>query len=149
MPENDTQSVDTNVRKKDPELLAKLVVRDRKQFKESALAAGYSLSLACRGLARAMECSSAIATAVENENNRLIADLKALKPISVQRLYDEIVNPRSSMGIKAIELAGRFKETDWWVRNAELQVGVFTQIGDSGSGEAINTITQYKEEDEE
>ena len=112
----------------DPEILARLVIRENKPFKHSAIQAGYSAALAGRGLGFAINCSAAIATAVEKETKRLSANLAALKPIAIQRLYDEIVREDSAGGLKAIEIAGRFKETDWFVRSVDVQVGVFAAI---------------------
>lgn len=126
-------------------LLAQMVVREGKAFRESALAAGYSLTVAESGLKRLMERTKPVADAIRRESERLLT-LDKLKPLAVARLYSEITNPRSSNGIKAIELAGRFKETDWWVRNVDVQVGVMAVLGDNAPLAAgADAITQYEE----
>lgn len=112
-------------------LLAKMVITEGKTFKEGALAAGYSVSVAARGLKALMDDSKPVAEAVRRESERLMT-LDKLKPLAVARLYSEITNPKSSQGIKAIELAGRFKETDWFVRNTDINIGVFTALGEAG-----------------
>jgi len=117
---------------KDPQTLAKMVIREGKPFKESALACGYTESIAIRGLKALMVYSKPVAEAVRKETEGMIS-LDRLKPLAVKRLHDEIVNPKSSLGMKAIELAGRFKENDWFVRNAEMSIGVFAQLGEAGT----------------
>ena len=116
---------------KDPKTLARMVIRESKSFKESALACGYTQSIAGRGLKALIAESSVVAKAFEEETKSFIT-LEKLKPLAIRRLHDEIVNPKSSLGIKAIELAGRFKETDWYVRNAEVNIGVFAALGELG-----------------
>lgn len=125
-------------------LLAKMVIREGKSFKDSAIAAGYSASVACRGLKALVADSKPVADAIRRETESFIT-LDRLKPLAVRRLHDEIVNPKSSLGIKAIEVAGRFKETDWFVRNAEVNIGVFTALGEAGP--AIDAVaTEIPEE---
>ena len=126
------------------ELLARMVVREGKSFKESALAAGYSASVAAAGLKKLVGHSAPAAEAIKRESDRFIS-LDKLKPLAVQRLHAEITNPRSSMGMKAIELAGRFKETDWFVRNSEVQVGIAVALGENNAPE-VNAIEAYQEE---
>lgn len=46
--------------------------------------------------------------------------------------------------MKAIELAGRFKETDWWVRNADVQIGIFGSLAEAAPAE--NVIDEYQDE---
>jgi hypothetical protein len=124
-------------RVKNPELLAKLVIAEGKPFYSSALAAGYSPGVAARGLKALCAYSSSASEAIRRESERLIS-LDRLKPLAVQRLHAEIVNPKSSLGIKAIELAGRFKETDWFVRQTDVQIGVFAALGEAGP--AIDSV---------
>lgn len=144
---SELENTTSAVRVKNPEMLARMVIREGKSFKESALAAGYSISLASRGLGFAVGCSAAIASAVERESAQLTVGLDKLKPLAIRRLHDEIVNPKSSLGIKAIEVAGRFKETDWFVRNAEVNVGVFAALGEAGP--AIDAVASVIPESEE
>jgi len=117
----------------DYKLLARMVIREGKTFKESALAAGYSESVAVSGLKRLVADSSPAADAIRKESEAFIT-LDRLKPLAVQRLWSEITDPKSSLGIKAIEIAGRFKETDWFVKSGgEVSIGVFAQLSEAGS----------------
>jgi hypothetical protein len=130
---------------KDPKLLARLVLREGKSFKASALAAGYTQSTADKGHKWLCSVSGEASAAFQAETASLTAQrLVDLKPMAVKRLQDEIANPKSVAGMKAIELAGRFKENDWFVRNADVQVGVMAVLGDAQAAEsAKNSITSY------
>lgn len=112
----------------DHALCARLVIREGKSFRESALQAGYSEAQADKGLRAVMSGSTLLTDAVNLEYRKLTVSIDQLKPLAVTRLYREIADPESSNGIKAIEVAGRFKETDWFVRNSETNLGIFTQI---------------------
>ena len=129
----------------DYDLLAKLVVIEGKPFKSSALAAGYSMSVAASGLKRLVETSGPVAEAIRRASDSLYVGLDKLKPLAVKRLYEEIINPKSANGMKAIELAGRFKETDWFVRNAEVSLGVFMALGENPPDAASAAIEAYVE----
>lgn len=111
-------------------LLAKLLVRDGKSFMQSALDAGYSRSIATKGLAHMLQNSSPFAEAYNRERSTIAITLDSLKPLAIKRLHSEIANDKSPHGMKAIELAGRFKEADWFVRNADAAVGVFVALGE-------------------
>jgi hypothetical protein len=54
-----------------------------------------------------------------------------LKPLALTRLYSEITDPTSNNAMRAIEIAGRFKETDWFVRHSETNVGIFATLIES------------------
>lgn len=113
---------------KDYALLARMIVCEGKTFKDSALAAGFSDAVARTSLRLLMSQSSLVSSAIRAEWDRVNASVEQLKPMAITRLYREIADPESSAGMKAIELAGRFKETDWFVRSSETNIGVFTAI---------------------
>ncbi len=137
----DVESRVTAQTKPDPATLARMVLREGKTFKDSALGAGYSLSVANAGLKVLLATSKRVSDAFRIESEKVSISLDKLKPLAVNRLYQEIINPDSSNGMKAIELAGRFKETDWFVRNAEVTLGVFLGLGEQ-SPEAGKTDLQ-------
>jgi len=68
------------------------------------------------------------------------------RKIAKNRLTKAVVEGRSSNVAREIELLGRFKEHDWWVRSAEVQVGVFSAIMEPHPD--LN-IDAYKEEEED
>ena len=129
---------------KDPDRLAVMVLKEGKTFVYSAVQCGYSLNSAKKGQAWLIAHSKPVADAFRRVTASLALSLDKLKPLAVRRLHDEIINPKSSLGIKAIELAGRFKETDWFVRNVDVQIGVFASLGERSPAE--DTLETYKDE---
>jgi len=130
---------------KNPELLVRMVMREGKTFQESALAAGYGQSTSKKGLNYLARVSSAVSEAIERESAQLSASLAnsdRLKPMAVKRLLAEITDLRRPAGIKAIELLGRFKETDWWIRNVDVQIGIFQSLAET-SDPASNALDSY------
>lgn len=127
-------------------LLARLVIREGKPFKPSAIEAGYAATTAHRSLSVLMSESTYVSQAIKAEYDRLQTNVSALKPMAITRLFREIVNPDSgSNGLKAIELAGRFKECDWFVRHSEQNLGVFIAIADNPPSDALSKIADYKD----
>jgi len=92
-----------------------------------------------------MAQSQLVATAIKRESAAITTDIHALKPLAITRLYREIVDVESSNGIKAIELAGRFKETDWFVRSSESNLGVFIALTENAPSDAITVADEYKD----
>lgn len=126
-------STTSDGRIKDPQKLARMVIREGKTFVFSAMECGYAKSTAEQGQSYLIRASKQVADAFQKETESVMNEITVdkLKPLAVKRLHAEIVNPRSNQGMKAIELAGRFKETDWFVRAGEVNIGVFTQISES------------------
>src|SRR6266851_1632098 len=112
-------------------LLARMMIREGKTFRDSAIAAGYSESVAGRGLRALMADSEPLAEAIRREEKNISVNMDRLKPLAINRLYHEILNPASNNGMKAIELAGKFKETDWFVRQSETNLGILINMGDA------------------
>ena len=134
-------------RKKDNALLAKLVLRDGKPFHWSALQAGYSTSAARRGLKWTLEHSPQFAAAYKQESSLSLITAERLKPLVMRALHDELSNPRSSQRMKAVELTGRLKELDMWVRNIDTAVGVFVALGERKEAitQQADVIEQYQD----
>jgi hypothetical protein len=130
---------------KDAKLLARLVVLEGKPFKSSAIAAGYAAATAHKGQKWLCGVSADVSTAFAAETSALTTRrLTELKPLAVKRLQAEIADPKSVAGMKAIELAGRFKENDWFVKSGDVQVGVMAVLGDSQAlDSAKNNIQAY------
>src|SRR5213082_544879 len=112
----------------DHALAARMLIREGKPWRECALAAGYAESVAMRGLRQVMAESSSLTDAIKAEEKRINVSMDRLKPLAINRLYHEILNAHSSNGMKAIELAGRFKETDWFVRQSETNIGILLNL---------------------
>ena len=90
-----------------------------------------------------MASSSPLSEAIRKEWEYLQSDITKLKPVAVSRLYREIAAPDSPNAMKAIELAGRFKETDWFVRNTDIQLGVLVNLGEQSP--APDNLETFKE----
>ena len=73
------------------------------------------------------------------------------RKIAKHRLAKAVVEGRSSNVAREIELLGRFKEHDWWVRASDVQVGIFAQLCDPEMGrilaEAEKTMAAYVDAD--
>ena len=95
------------------------------------LEAGYSETVAKQGPKFMLRHSVGLRDAFE-EASKLHLRPEQLKALAVYRLFQEIVNPKSRCGIKAIEVLGKMKECDWFVHGSDLQVGVFAAISDPG-----------------
>jgi len=108
--------------------LARLVITERKPFRTSAVACGFSESVADHGMKALLRDSQVFRDAVNAEWQKICASVDRLKPVAVARLYTEIADIESPYGIRAIEIAGKFKETDWFVRNSETNIGIFAQM---------------------
>jgi hypothetical protein len=92
-----------------------------------------------------MQVSTPVSDAIRRETNAMIVSLDRLKPLAVNRLYHEIINLKSPNAMRAIELAGRFKETDWFVRNSEVQLGVFVGIAEEKPNLNVEDMKSVKE----
>lgn len=124
----------------DHALIARLMIREGKPWKESALAGGYAESVATRGIRAVMASSQSLSDAIRAEEKRIDVSMDRLKPLAINRLYHEILSPTSNNGMKAIELAGRFKETDWFVRQSETNLGILINMHESVPAPEPQTI---------
>jgi hypothetical protein len=127
-------------------LLARRVIREGKPFRHAAIEAGYSQNVADSGLKALMKSSKPVSEAIVRESEGLNLSLDKLKPMAIMRLYREIADIDSSLGIKAIELAGKFKETDWFVRNSDGHMGVFLTVQDQTPDVTLDVLSDYKPE---
>jgi hypothetical protein len=129
----------------DHKLVARMLIREGKSFKESALAGGYSASVAATGLKRLLAASGPFADAYQHETVTVAnSKLNSLKPLVIRRLEASILNLKSADGMKACELAGRFKETDWWVKSsADVQIGILAGL----SVESAPPAEPYKDDE--
>jgi len=125
---------------RDAHLLCTLILKDGKPFYGSALQAGYPRSIARKGLKYLLGSNAEFASIYKHESSRLLLNAEKLRPLALKALYDELSNPRSSQRMKAVELTGRLKELDMWVRNIDTAVGVFVALG-----ERKEAITQQAE----
>jgi len=128
------------------------LLRDGHSWRSACLLSGYSLSAANRGPKNYFEGSPG----VRREFTRLVEE-EAYSPdvtrkIAKNRLTKAVVEGKSSNVAREIELLGRFKEHDWWVRASDVQVGIFGQLCDPEMGrildEAQITMAAYADADD-
>ena len=70
-----------------------------------------------------------------------------LKTLAVHRLAQEIANPKRTDGVKPIEVLGKMKEFNWFVRGPDVQVGIFAALADCQFSEEDNRRLEAYEED--
>lgn len=142
MPETQTEKLPKHRRPKPPNerqmALARGILREGKTFKQSALDVGYSPNVAKQGLAFMRRDVHGIDKAMTAVAQEMIFKPDELHAMSVNRLALDIQRGKSSGLEKAIDTLGRFKIHDWFVRNADVQIGVFASLGESGP--AIDTV---------
>ena len=140
---NDTAQTVVSENGPNPETVARLVVREGKSFYYSALAGGYAETIARRGLKAWLLDSKRCNEAFRRETDKVSAKLDTLKPHAVNRLFYEITDfENGSNGLRAIEIAGKFKETDWFVRSSELNLGMFVSLTDESPDESIDKLKE-------
>lgn len=89
--------------------------------------------------------SQFVADAIPRESAALETNLTILKPLAFQRLCKEIADNESSHAMRAIEIAGRFRECDWFVRNSENNLGVFVAIAENVPSDALAVAEKYRD----
>jgi len=80
-----------------------------------------------------MEDSKPMTEAVKRESESFPIKVDSLRPMALKRLYFELLDPMSSNGMKAVELTGRLKELDMFVRNSETNIGILIGMHDTPS----------------
>lgn len=63
--------------------------------------------------------------------NEAMLDTETVKNVAKYRLFDDVVKAKDSGVTRQIELLGRMKEHDWFVRNTDVQIGVFASLADN------------------
>jgi len=69
-----------------------------------------------------------------------------LKMLALHRLASEIANPKRTDGVKPIEVLGKMKEFDWFVRNGEAPMGVFVALAEQPPpSDALQAAQKYND----
>ena len=68
-----------------------------------------------------------------------------LKTIAIHRLASEIANPMRTDGVKPVEVLGKMKEFDCFVRNSETPMGIFVALAESPPSDALQVAAKYKD----
>lgn len=111
--------------------LAEGVILEGKSFRQSALDVGYSESTANKGAAVYTKGRPGLQSAFITVANEAMLDTETVKNVAKYRLFDDVVKAKDSGVTRQIELLGRMKEHDWFVRNTDVQIGVFASLADN------------------
>lgn len=110
--------------------VAREVIQEGKSFMESALGAGYSKRVATRGAKSLMRHSKGWNLAFIRAAQEVELDGQMLKKLIVYRLVSDVTRGKDSGVTRQAELIGRLKEVDAFVRNTDVQIGVFASLAD-------------------
>lgn len=110
--------------------LARGRVLDGKSFREAATDAGYSMNTANRGEKAMRRQTRSIEVAFRTAAQEAEYEGKVLKSMIVHRLVTDVCSGRDSGVTRQAELIGRLKEVDAFVRNTDVQIGIFAGLAD-------------------
>lgn len=113
---------------------ADLYFAEGKSFRAAMLESGYSPSIAAQGPKYNLRRNVSLRRAFEAASHNHLRP-EQLKMLAVHRLASEIANPKRTDGVKPIEVLGKMKDFDWFVRNADLQIGIFASLAEGTVGE--------------
>lgn len=117
--------------------LAKGYIGEGKSFKQAALEAGYRPSIGKLGpSAFRRDCPGVDAAFIEAAKAQTWSS-EELRSLARARLVSDISRGKSSGTERAIEVLGKFKDLDWFVRNADVQVGIFAGLIDDDSSKTL------------
>jgi hypothetical protein len=120
-------------------------LRDGLSWRQACLRSGYGLSAANRGPKAYFRGNPG----VQREFVRLAED-EAYSPelahkIAKNRLIKSVLEGKSSNVAREIELLGKLKEHDWFVRNSDASVGVFVGLMESAPNMTPQDLKAYPE----
>jgi hypothetical protein len=110
--------------------VAREVLQQGKPFMDSALNAGYSKHVAARGGKSLIRQSKGWNAAFIRAAQEIKLDGQMLKNIITYRLVSDVTQGKDSGVTRQAELIGRLKEVDAFVRNTDIQIGVFASLAD-------------------
>lgn len=113
---------------------ADLYFAEGKSFRAAMLESGYSPSIAAQGPKYNLRRNVSLRRAFEAASHNHLRP-EQLKMLAVHRLASEIANPKRTDGVKPIEVIGKMKDFDWFVRGPDLQVGIFASLAEGTVGE--------------
>jgi len=128
------------------------LLKEGKSWRQACLLAGYSVSAANRG----PKSYFAGSPGVQREFMRLVEDEPyspdVTRKIAKNRLTKAVLEGKPTNVAREIELLGRLREHDWWVRASDVQVGIFAQLCDPETHQRIRAqakaIDDYADEDD-
>jgi hypothetical protein len=128
--------------------LAEGVIKYGNTFKNAALAAGYSPKVAKLGAAYMRRHSVGVDVAFIEQAKQLTWEPEEVKAIIRSRLLADITSGKSSGLGRECELLGKDKDVDMFVRNADMQVGIFANLLEPRNAEMIENLAATIEPEE-
>ncbi len=123
--------------------VASNVVLNGKSFRESMLAEGYTEHSSNRGPSDYIKTHPSMLAAFTMVAQQADMNAEVVKTTAKYRLFDDVVKGKDSGVTRQVELLGRFKEHDWFVRNTDVQIGVFASLADdSKTAVIIDTLAE-------
>jgi len=110
--------------------VAQDVILQGKSFRQASLDAGYAETVANQGPSTALKNHPLLAHAFVLASKQADLNVETVKQVAKYRLFDDVVKAKDSGVTRQIELLGRMKEHDWFVRNTDVQIGVFASLAD-------------------
>lgn len=127
--------------------------RDGMSWRAACLQAGYSLSVANKGPKQYAGGDGHSRPGLLKDFERAAAEAvwkpEQLRKIVTHRLAKSVIEGKPSTVAREAELIGRMKEVDLFVRNADVQVGIFGALSTPEACQALDvvvkTIDSFKE----
>jgi hypothetical protein len=120
--------------------LAKGYIRDGKSFMQAGLDAGYSRSFLKNGPAACSRQSRGIREAISAESQAERFDAELARELNRSRLLAAVKTGVPCKVVKEIELLGRDKAVDQWVRTGDMQVGIFNTLMTPEAGNILEAL---------
>lgn len=127
--------------------LAAGVIKHGNSFKQAAIAAGYSPKVAKLGVAYMRRHSVGVNVAFIEAAKQLAWQPDEIRAVIRSRLLTDITNGKSSGVGRECELLGKDKEIDMFVRNADVQLGVFAGLLEPGAAEILERLAPAPDPD--
>ena len=105
------------------------LIRDGMSWRKACLQSGYSLSVANRGPRGYLDNKPGVVKDFERAAEDAIWKPQTLKKIVTHRLATAVVEGKPSNVAREAELLGKMKGVDLFVRNTDVQIGIFASLG--------------------
>lgn len=106
------------------------LIRDGMSWRQACIKSGYSLATANRGPRGYMENKPGVQKDFARAAEEASYKPEFVKKAVTHRLMTAIIEGKSSEVAREAELLGKFKEHDWFVRNADVNIGVFASLAE-------------------
>jgi hypothetical protein len=120
--------------------LAKGYIREGKSFIQAGIEAGYSPKFMRLGPAAVTRKSGVIKAALAAESQSERFDAELARELNRARLLDAVKTGIPCKVVKEIELLGRDKAVDQWVRTGDMQVGIFNTLMTPEAGNILEAL---------